>query len=134
MSPVRCSRCHVEIRRKTSAESLCDRCEGEDRVCLAEALGHLKNLDEMRCMPFQLSDSFEGIDDARIRRWIRMGVLDKTPDGKITFVSSIKKHSANPIAQYLQTLLHANPIQIQDLQFPPPKMVTNELSVQDDLS
>lgn len=132
MSPVRCSRCHVEIRRKTSTESLCDRCEGEDRVCLAEALAYLKETEAMRCMPYQLSDSFEGIDDNRIRRWIRMGVLDKTSDGKITLISSIKKHHSNPIAQYIQTLLQANPIQIQDMQFPDPKMVTDELSIQDD--
>ncbi len=131
MAQARCSLCGATIK-KTSGYTLCERCQALDRVLLTETLAYLKEGPDFSRYQYELCNDIEGVDEQRLRRWLRLGVIEKTGQGKLGLVSKIKRGDNSALVQIYESLLKPSSRSIGNLQNAKPKMVTEELVIQDD--
>ncbi len=128
MARARCSRCGAAAPRKTSTETLCDSCEAEDRAALTAALNYLKLCEDFSCTQYELS-SLDDVDEQRLRRWLRMGIVEKCGTGQVCLCSQLKKSDRRPPAILLQRLLAPETTGTHDLRMFEPKMAAEELVI-----
>lgn len=130
MARASCSRCSAPIPRKTSGDALCERCEAEDRVLLSEVLSFLKEGEGCSRYQYELTD-LDGIDEARLRRWVRIGAIEKGNMGKLQLIGKVKRNDRRSIVQIYQKLLEPSPIPVGELQGFSAQLATEELVIGD---
>lgn len=110
---------------------LCESCGAVDHEALAAVLDFLKLSEGFSCTQFELT-SLEGVDDQRLRRWLRMGVLEKSGRANVCLRSKLKKTDRRPPAVLLLRLLESKSAATHNLHIFEPKMITEELVVGDE--
>lgn len=131
MVQARCSRCSKLITRKTSTETLCLGCDSEDRIALATVLNYMKESEDYSRTTYELSNDLESVDEARLRRWLRLGWIEECGVGQVCLPSGIKARDNRPLATVLRRLSEPDAHSFPETVITEPMLVIEDLVIHD---